>query len=276
MEEGFTSRLLRSIKKGGPNILLNGKPCYMESRVKTGDIITVQVKEKNPSGKLLPLYYPIEILYEDEDVLAVNKPPNMPVHPSFGHYEDTLANVMAGYFWGEAYVFYGINRLDRDTSGVVLVAKNPYSASILSQSMKDSGIQKQYYAIAEGVPPKEGMIRAPIAREEGSIIKRQVSFEHGERAETQFWREKTNGTLSLVRLKLITGRTHQIRVHMSYMGWPVLGDSLYGAQSEGIGRQALHCWQMTWNHPVEKKEVTITAPLPKDMRQCLDKVGMKC
>ena len=165
--------------------------------------------------------------------------------------------------------FRCITRLDRDTTGVTLLAKHMLSASVLSKAMQQKLIQKEYLALCDGVTPEHGTINAPICRAADSVIERCVDFEKGDFAVTHFTREWTNGQISLVRVRPETGRTHQIRVHMKHIGHPLLGDFLYHPEDHSISRQALHCASLTFTHPITGETLTINAKLPEDMQQLL-------
>lgn len=209
-----------------------------------------------------------DIVYEDEDLLVVNKPFDMPVHPSIHNYDNTLANGMAYYFQqkGETFIFRCINRLDRDTTGLLILAKNALSASILSNDMKARKIHRTYQAVVSRIPvPASGTIDAPIARKEDSAIERCVDFEKGEPAVTHYRTLETKENLALVELSLETGRTHQIRVHMQHMGCPLLGDYLYNPDFTLINRVSLHSYSLSFVHPIAGKSMYFCAPLPKDM-----------
>ena len=197
-------------------------------------------------SSIIPVPLPLDILYEDEDILVLNKPADMPVHPSAGNYENTLANGVAWYYkqQGKAFVYRCINRLDRDTTGVLVLAKNPLSGALLSAQMKQRQIRRTYLALTDGIPPERGTISAPVARMDASVITREVNFERGEAAVTHYERLAVSNGYALVELHLDTGRTHQIRVHMKYIGCPLPGDFLYHPVFDRIGRQALHSFQL--------------------------------
>lgn len=312
---GFSSHLLIQLKHKEHSVLLNGQPSYLNVPLKEGDLLEVILPDEESPEKLVPTDIPFGILYEDEDILVINKPSNMPIHPSRGNFENTLANAVAFYFEqkGEPFSYRCINRLDRDTTGALILARHALSACILSADMRERGISRTYLALVEGITDEEGTIDLPIGRKDASIIERCVDMENGERAVTHYRRLKTfkvsdtsmvdsheNGTISLngaqldegillngaqldegiflsgevseneticslVELHLETGRTHQIRVHMTAIGHPLLGDSLYNA--DGImapGRQALHSASLEFIHPITKKTMLIKAPLPED------------
>lgn len=275
-KKGFSRHILSSMKAEKQAILQNGERGYGHSLLKKGDILSILVPETEKPENIVPVKMDLKILYEDEDVLVVNKAANMPIHPSIGNYNNTLANGAAYYFAskGENFVYRCINRLDRDTTGALILAKNPYSAAVLSAQMKSRAIRRTYLALAEGITPPEGTVSAPIGRVSGSAIERQVDFEHGERAVTHFQRLAVAQSpvpgipsYSLLELHLETGRTHQIRVHMKYLGHPLPGDYLYHPDYRVIGRQPLHSYQIEFRHPVTEKDMLFTAPVPEDFVQ---------
>ena len=194
----------------------------------------------------------------------------MPVHPSLNHYDHTLANAVCGYYNDQeiAYTFRCVNRLDRDTTGLTLIAKHMLSSAILSTAAARREISREYIAIASGKTPESGTIDAPIGRVAGSTIERQIDFENGERAITHYRRLAYHDGLSLLSLHLETGRTHQIRVHLKSIGHPLIGDFLYNPTDTTIKRQALHSYRLTFSHPITGESFVLTAPLPDDMH-CL-------
>lgn len=223
-------------------------------RVSCGDVIMLKERDEKtlePNFKL-----DVPILYDDDSLVVFDKPPFMPVHPSVKHQGDTLGNYFAARFPGIA--FRPVNRLDRDTSGCVICAKSRYSAAKLQQSF-----EKTYYAVCCGHPPIEGRITAPIAREHDSIIKRIVSPD-GQPAVTNYRIVARNEKYSLAQIHLETGRTHQIRVHFSYIGFPLAGDDLYGGSREDFPRQALHCSLVSFTHPQSDEEIEVSSPLPEN------------
>ena len=266
--EGFSRHILSSMKNVPNTIILNGVRGFGRSVLKPGDHLMVTVPETESGKNIIRTEMDLSILYEDEDLLVINKPAGMPVHPSAGNYENTLANGIAWYFAekGEDFVYRCINRLDRDTTGALILAKNPLSAAILSVQMKKRQIRRTYLALVDGVPDVSGTIDAPIARMEGSVINREVNFLTGETAVTHYERLATGTRYSLMELHLETGRTHQIRVHMKYIGHPLPGDYLYNQDYSRIQRQPLHSFQLEFIHPVTKKPILFTAPVPDDFR----------
>lgn len=268
-QEGFSRHILSSMKNSSGNcIVLNGERGFGRSVLKEGDRLVVTVPEVESGENIIRTEMDLDILYEDEDILVINKPAGMPMHPSMGNYENTLANGIAWYFSqkGEDFVYRCINRLDRDTTGALILAKNPLSAAVLSVQMKRRQIRRTYLALVDGVLPESGVVDAPIARMEGSVITREVNFETGESAMTHYERLAVGRYYSMAELHLETGRTHQIRVHMKYIGHPLPGDYLYHPDYRRIQRQPLHSFQLEFTHPITKEPMLFTAPVPEDFR----------
>lgn len=262
VKAGLSETLIRRLKRTESGILLNGNPAKVIEKVSFGDVVKVTVTEKS-SLNVIPAKIPLDIIYEDEDILAVDKPRSMPTHPSKGHREDTLANGVI-YYLGQDSRFHVITRLDSDTSGVVLMAKNSVSAAFLTDEMKNGRIVKEYVAVINGVlNPQDGIITAPIKKKNETEILRCVSPD-GKEAVTKYRTVKIQDGISLVKLFPVTGRTHQLRVHMSYMNCPIYGDSLYGAVQKGE-RTLLHCRKISFKHPVTKENISIAAPLCDDI-----------
>ena len=255
---GVSSALLTKLKQDGNGIKLNGKFAKAIEVLKSGDNLTINIKN---SGKMPEKFEceNVKVAYNDEDILVLNKPPLMPVHESRNHRGDTLANVAACYMESDC-AFRAVYRLDRDTSGLVLIAKNELAASKLAGKIK-----KDYYAVVSGKFEGRGTIDLPIRRVQESIIERGV-FDDGERAVTHYEAIKTDGENTLLKLNLETGRTHQIRVHFSHLGAPLLGDTLYGGNCEKINRQALHCKTIYFTHPITHEKITVDSDFPKDFK----------
>ena len=259
---GLSDGIISSLKKSDKGIMIDGTRVFVNEKVKEGQQLVVFVPDTRSDIPASDIH--LEILYEDEDIIAINKPRKMPTHPSLNHYEDTLANGLMHYYSKMNFTFRAITRLDKDTSGVVLVAKNPLSAMILSRSMKNAEILKEYIAVVNGVMDKpSGKISAPIKRQQKSIILRCVAPD-GEEAITEYETIMSNEGLSFVRLFPKTGRTHQIRVHMSHIGTPIYGDELYGAKQSGEATR-LHCRKICFRHPMSGELLEIEAPIPDDI-----------
>ena len=262
---GFSTSLIAKVKCG--NVILSGVPVHMRAMVKNGDVIDVFFPDEE-SECVEPIDIPLEVLYEDEAILLVNKPINMPIHPSRGNHLPTLANAVRAYL-GAPFVFRCITRLDRDTSGIVLIAKDQLSAAMLSRELKAGGFTKKYVAEVVGVPePHEGVINAPIERESEGEMKRVVR-EDGKPSITSYKVVSERGDeSSTVEVIPITGRTHQIRVHMAYIGHPLVGDFLYGERTEGETYR-LECRQLSFHHPISGKLMTVTLKTTKESQNDL-------
>ncbi len=270
----YSGQNLSEIKRMPKSILVNGVHYYMRQELSTGDHLQVRICETQNSEKIPPTKLPLDIIYEDEDLLVLNKPAGMPIHPSLNNYTNSIANALAYYFQsqGKPFIFRCCNRLDRDTSGLTIVSKHLVSGSILSDMTKYREVHREYLAIARGsVTPSEGTIQAPLGRKEGTIIERTVDWEHGEDAVTHYKVVKEANGHSLVSLRLETGRTHQIRIHMKYLGYPLIGDYLYNPDMEYMTRQALHSHHMEFTHPITGEHMSFTAPLPEDMARVMQK-----
>ena len=266
---GYSRQNLTELKKMPDSIQVNGLNCILKKTLSPGDELAVRIQETDSSEKIPAVNIPLRIIYEDEDILVVDKPAGLPMHPSMKNYHYSLANGLVWYYQQqkESFVFRCANRLDRDTSGLTVVAKHMLSANILSGMGYRHEIEREYLAIVRGnVLPPSGTIDAPLSRMEGSIIERKVDFEHGERALTHYRVVEEKNGHSLVSLRLETGRTHQIRIHLKYLGFPLVGDYLYNPDMEYISRQALHSCRLRFVHPITKERMTFRAPLPEDMQ----------
>lgn len=298
------SRHIRTYIKQHPGALMrNERPALFYETLLTGDQLKVTLEDELPSESILPVKLPLSIVYEDEDLMIINKAADTPIHPSMGNHENTLANAVAWYFAEQKipFVYRCINRLDRDTTGLLILAKHMLSGAILSAQMKERQIHRTYLAIVEGQTPPRGTIDLPIGRVCDSLILRQIDRKQGETAVTHYERlsvltpdeisqtgakfqgELPKDGLSLIRLKLDTGRTHQIRVHMTAIGHPLIGDTMYnpnyadsfssyGGQNfpyakraRLMTRQALHSSSLEFVHPITGLSMKFTAPLPEDM-----------
>ncbi|MBR4720762.1 MAG: RluA family pseudouridine synthase [Clostridia bacterium] len=258
----FSGRLITSLKEGD-GITLNGKKEFVNKTVSSGDVLKITLFDK-ASENITPENIPLEILFEDEDLLIINKPPKMPTHTSVYHNTGTVSNAILYYFRDRPFTFRAPSRLDRDTSGVLIIAKNAWSGDCISRAIKNGEFEKEYVAVCVGtLKGKKGTVSAPIKREKEGIIKRIIA-DDGKPAVTDYEViDELNG-LSLIKLHPKTGRTHQIRLHLAHLGVPIYADFLYGKDIEGE-RIRLHCHSVSFPHPVTKKHMKITAPLPKDM-----------
>ena len=282
-EKEYSRGVIIELKKTTTGITKNGVWATVNEVLQTGDILDICLVEETVSENIVPVDGQLEVLYEDEDLLVVNKPYDMPIHPSVNNYDNTLANYVAYYYkqQNRPYVFRCINRLDRDTTGVTIIAKNLLSASILSNRVKGRDLSRIYVAFVEGVTEERGTINLPIGRADGSIIKRQIDYSEGKEAITHYQKLTTfyieENPISIVALQLETGRTHQIRVHMSATGHPLLGDFLYNEGNHMLIRQGLHGVICGFTHPITGEDMQMVAPLPKDMKMLLQKAtDMEC
>ncbi len=266
----YPHQAIVQLKKTTEGICKNGIWAYVNEKLTTGDSLSLHLVESETETSIEPLFVPLDIVYEDEDFIVINKPANMPIHPSMNHHEGTMANGLLYYFTqkGESFTFRCINRLDRDTSGLTIVAKHLLSGGILSRQVSKREIKRTYRAICQGMISEYGTIDAPIARAADSTIERCVDFETGEHAITHYKRVAydTIKDLSLVELHLETGRTHQIRVHLKHIGHPIIGDFLYNPDFTHCNRQALHSYSLSFIHPLTKKEMHFASPFPEDLK----------
>lgn len=266
-KKGFSRHILSSMKADKEALTRNGQRIGGGEQLLAGDHFRVRLLETVDSDGIVPVSMPLSILYEDEDILVINKPADMPVHPSIGNYTNTLANGVAAYLDAkdEHSPFRCINRLDRDTSGALILAKNAFSAAVLSTQMRNRQIRRTYLAVVEGITPPNGTISAPISRVDDSVIERHVDFLRGEPAVTHYERLEVKNEHSLLEIHLETGRTHQIRVHMGYIGHPLPADYLYHPVYDCFKRQPLHSLQLEFRHPVTDKPMCLLAPVSEDM-----------
>lgn len=266
-KKGFSRHILSSMKADKEALTRNGQRIGGREQLLAGDHFRVRLLETVDSDGIVPVSMPLSILYEDEDILVINKPADMPVHPSIGNYTNTLANGVAAYLDAkdEHSPFRCINRLDRDTSGALILAKNAFSAAVLSTQMRNRQIRRTYLAVVEGITPPNGTISAPVSRVDDSVIERHVDFLRGEPAVTHYERLEVKNEHSLLEIHLETGRTHQIRVHMGYIGHPLPADYLYHPVYDCFKRQPLHSLQLEFRHPVTDKPMCLLAPVSEDM-----------
>lgn len=270
-EFSMSDRLLLKLKKLD-KIYLNGNVTSVNHPVLENDLIECYLDYEEDNSNIVPTEMPLNIIYEDEAYIVVNKPAGIPVHPSMDHYTDSLSNEIAFYFnqIGLKKKIRPVNRLDKDTSGIVIFAKNEYIQECLVRQMKSKEFIKRYIAVVNGnLDNLEGTINAPIARKEGSIIERCVS-ETGDIAITHYKVLKRKPNFDIVECILETGRTHQIRVHFAYLGHSLLGDTLYGTSSNLINRQALHAYEVEFTHPLSKKKVKYITTVPEDLNKLME------
>lgn len=292
-QRGFSKPIIIHLKKTPESILLNNVWSYVNTRLSLHDTLEIKLLETECSENIPATSIALEqfremIVYEDDDILVMNKPAGLPVHPSMGHHEDTLANYCAYYYSLQpengAFVFRCVNRLDRDTSGLVLIAKNMISSAKLSTQQLNREIHRTYRAIVTGITLEQGTINLPIARKDDSVIERCIDIERGETAVTHYTRIATANYLgsnditqecsphpassteqySLLEIHLETGRTHQIRVHMKAIGHPLPGDFLYNPDFRRIKRQALHSYRLEFTHPITNEALCFTQEPPTD------------
>lgn len=269
-ECGFSATLWKKLRRSD-TFSKNGCPAdAARAIVRSGDTLCWQLEEES---RIVPTDIPLDIRYEDASLLIVNKPAGMLVHPTGGEHRRTLANAVLFHYeaCAEKHAFHPVHRIDRQTSGLVLIAKEPYIQHRLFVHGAQ-GIERIYLAVIEGALSKPcGTINLPIARRPESIIERMVSPD-GKRAVTHYATLYQADGRSLLALRLSTGRTHQIRVHLAHLGRPLSGDDLYGGSVRHITRQALHACHLSFRHPLHKETVTVYAPLPADMAALLPKI----
>lgn len=263
-----SSRLLVKLKRVPMGITRNGLRAIASDILKSGDVIGLFMPDDDK--QMEPADFPLQIIHEDSDLLIADKPADMPMYPCPGHDCDSLANAVAAYFISknENLAFRPVYRLDKDTSGLVAIAKNAYCAARLAGSF-----EKKYTAICEGELCGNGLIDLPIGLKDGSRIQREVT-PNGKAAVTKWQALLSKGGHTLLILELETGRTHQIRVHLSQMGYPLAGDDMYGGSVVLINRQALHCGEVSFIHPVTLKRLSFVSELPADMQKLLSDCGM--
>lgn len=271
-EKEISKTALTDIKFNGGRIMVNGEEMTVRYGLKHGDLLEVYYPPEKHSEGIVEEKIPLSILYEDPYVLVINKPAGMNTIPSREHPRGSVANALVGYYHSinlqsTAHI---VTRLDRDTSGIVLIAKHRHIHHLFSKQQKSGAVHRTYEAFVHGaLPTKNGTISEPIGRKKDSIIEREVTDE-GQYACTHYNVKRTFSLFTHIELRLETGRTHQIRVHMKHIGHPLLGDDLYGGLRELIQRQALHCREITFFHPFYQKEMMFSSPLPEDMTRLFD------
>ena len=273
-EFNMSNRLIAKTKHNN-SIYLNNKETYLDKELSIGDIVICKIDFVEESENIISTKMNLKILYEDDYFLIVDKPFNMAIHPSILHYTNSLSNGVKYYFEsiGLKRKIRPVNRLDKDTTGIVVFAKNEYIQECLIKQMKNNIFKKEYLAILDGLlENKKGTISVPISRKEGSIIERKIDKENGQNAITHYEliNENLEKNISLVEFNLETGRTHQIRLHSKYIGHPIIGDTLYANESPLISRQALHCYRLSFIHPINKEKREIISEIPEDMKKAIN------
>ena len=269
---GLSGTVIRRIKWLDDGILLDGERVFTSQRVEPGQMLTVRLSDPERRSGVVPAPGPLDIVYEDGDMLVLNKAPGVLVHPGAGHFADTIGNFLLDYYdrTGVEADFHPVHRLDKGTSGLMVVAKHPHAQEVLKNQLHTSEFRRIYLAVCLGGPAEErGTVDAPIGMAEGSIVARAVRPD-GLLARTHYRVLERQGDRALVRLELETGRTHQIRVHMAHLGCPLAGDFLYGTEDRDlIPRPALHSSELTVRQPVTGEVLTFTCPLPEDMARLM-------
>lgn len=275
----YSTRLITRLKAKERGILVNGERKTVRWVLTKGETLELETEDSHSSSSIAPSFIPIDVLYEDEWFIAVAKPPHLPVHPSRNHLDDTLASRVMAHFHGKNFVFRALTRLDLDTSGIVLIAKDSISATLFSKMLSDRKVTKEYLAVCEGIfEEAQGIIDYNIRRVQPLRMEREAvskcegkgenSPEGMEALSVYSVIRQANG-MSLVRFMPVTGRTHQLRVHAKAIGHPIIGDTLYSSSCHYIDRQALHAEKLTFIHPVTGNETTIVCPLSEDMDNCV-------
>ena len=270
LEHEYTPTCIKFLKKAENLITVNGKWEFVNKILQENDILETVFLDDENSENIPSVEMPLDIVYEDEDVLVLNKPPKLPIHPTKGYEYHSLANGVVHYYekQGIPFVFRSINRIDKDTTGLVIVAKNMLSGSILGEAMRNREIRRTYLAVTEGELPEKGTIDLPIGRREGSAVERCID-ENGAKAVTHYERLHYANGHSLAQIRLETGRTHQIRLHMRAIGHPLPADVLYNENFAVIGRHALHSWKLEFPHPITKEILCFEQEMPEDMKNIL-------
>lgn len=272
-QKGISRRIVGRVQFHGGQFLVNGHRVKTSYILADGDEIEMDLPPEPPNAQLPASDTPLDILYEDDWFLIVNKPSDILSTPSIAHRGETMVSRVKGHLAridSPYQIVHTVTRLDRFTTGVMLFAKHMLAHSVMDQYLRNNQLDKEYCALVHGwVRPNHDLIDAPIARASDSIIERRVQKD-GKPAQTEYWAKRYYAyPATLLRLKLYSGRTHQIRVHLSSRGYPLIGDDLYGGVQDLIARQALHCRRLSFIHPVTQKMLEVTAPLPDDIKQMI-------
>ena len=270
---GLSGTVIRRIKWLEDGILVDGARVNTRFVPQPGQVLSVRLSDPERPGGVVPVPGEVDVVYEDADLVVVNKAPGVCVHPGPGHYDDTLGNFLTAHFdaLGQEAGFHPVHRLDRGTSGLLVCAKHPHAQERLKAQLHSPAFRRVYLAVCRGVPePARGVIDAPLGPAEGSLVAQRVRPD-GKSARTHYEVLRTAGGRALLRLELETGRTHQIRVHMAHAGHPLVGDFLYGTEEPDlIGRTALHSHALCFRHPITGEELRFVQPLPADMARLVD------
>lgn len=265
LQNGVSRRQLTRLRKRDGAIRLNGRSVFSNTAVRDGDEIAIDISDIK-AQKVPVSSVQVPVVFEDEHFCVLDKPAGLAVIATKKYYGDSLQNALAAK-WGRNFAFHPVNRLDKDTSGLMIVAKNSFVHSLFDAMLRKNEIEKTYFAVVEGVVKEAGEVNEPIL-DDKTQMKRVVSPD-GKNAITRYAPLETNGDMTLLEIKLLTGRTHQIRVHMSYIGHPLCGDKLYGSAGEAIARQALHAGRLDFRHPVGGRHLSFASPLPEDIKKLL-------
>lgn len=269
---GLSGTVIRRVKFREDGILLDGERVFTSAVAQEGQTLSVLVGDEEAKSGILPSPGPLDIVYEDGDLMILNKAPGVPVHPGPGHFSDTIGNFVMNYYKksGESSDFHPVHRLDRGTSGLLVIARHAHAQEVLKKQLHTGDFHRGYRAVCDGAPePPAGTVDAPIGRRDGSLMEREVRFD-GLPARTRYETLARCGPRSLLSLTLETGRTHQIRVHMAHLGCPLTGDFLYGREDPAlIPRPALHSAELALAHPVTGARLRFSIPLPEDMARLL-------
>jgi len=269
----LSGTVVRRIKWLEDGILVDGRRVNTRFCPAEGQVLSVRLSDPERRSGIRPAPGPLDIVYEDEDILVLNKAPGVPIHPGPGHFDDTVGNFLLDYYdkTGVEADFHPVHRLDRGTSGLLAVAKHPHAQEVLKNQLHTPDFRREYRAVCEGVPiPSTGIIDAPMGPKEGSLVEQEIRPD-GKEARTHYEVLSVHGGRALLHLMLDTGRTHQIRVHMAHIGHPLTGDFLYGREDPSlIPRPALHSFRLTLRHPITRQEMAFEAPLPTDLLYLLE------